>query len=64
MPASTQSYKSDSLKLYNDRIQGWMADGGLDIQGRLLAGSRSGVQPPSPRPSKKKSAKTEPKAHI
>ncbi|KAL6918316.1 hypothetical protein ACHAPO_009974 [Fusarium lateritium] len=69
MLASTQTSKRDSLRSpadqeYNGRIQDWMADRGLDIQGRLLAGGRSGVQPASPPPSKKESAETGHKAHI
>ncbi|KAJ4021417.1 hypothetical protein NW752_004425 [Fusarium irregulare] len=57
---STQFHTSQP---YNDRMQDWLLDPGLDLQGRLLTGG-STAQPQSPTPSKQKPTKSTPKAHI
>ncbi|RGP61672.1 hypothetical protein FLONG3_10458 [Fusarium longipes] len=68
MPDSIDTSKSFSNQLhksqpYNDRMQDWLLDPGLDLQGRLLTG-RSAAQPQSPTPPKQKTTKSTPKAHI
>ncbi|KAL4723517.1 hypothetical protein ACLX1H_009152 [Fusarium chlamydosporum] len=68
MSASIDTSKSFSNQLhtsqpYNDRMQDWLLDPGLDLQGRLLTG-RSTAQPQSPTPSKQKPTKSTLKAHI
>ncbi|EXA54678.1 hypothetical protein FOQG_11960 [Fusarium oxysporum f. sp. raphani 54005] len=55
--------QSGAIKEYNDRIQDWLLDPGLDIQGRLLADGHLTVQPQPPK-GKDAPTKPSPKAHI
>ncbi|CAJ0544828.1 Ff.00g084110.m01.CDS01 [Fusarium sp. VM40] len=51
--------QSSAVTEYNDRVQDWLLDPGLDIQGRLLG--QLSVQP---QPSKEAPTNPPPKAHL